>query len=147
MNLKAISLTLCAIFTFSNVALASKYEADCLNKSGKFSSCKVTVQNETIRLDYGDNDLDTLIYGNQVKSLSSGEYARRRIGEAVGTAIFTFGIGALVAFSKKKRDQIGIEYTDGEISKGTMIQIKKKYGLALKQELKAASGQAIQESK
>lgn len=136
-------------FLSVNIAFASEYDAECLNQKGKFSNCKVTVNDDNLLLHYkskSEVDSDVEIPGNKIKSLSAGEYSRRRVAESVGTAVFTLGLGALVMFSKKKRDQIGIEYlNDQGKSKATMIQIKKKYGIALKTELKALSGKEIQE--
>ena len=74
------------------------------------------------------------------------DYARRRVGEGVGSAVLLGPLFLFVLFSKKKRDQIGVEYMDeNKKSKATLIEIKKKYGMALKTELQALSGKEIQE--
>lgn len=141
--MKIITIVTLASFIYCNIAFATIYQANCLNDKGKFSDCKINI--ESTQISINSKKITTIIDGSKVKNLTSGDYSRRRIGEAVGTAIFTFGIGALVAFGKKKLDQIGIEYIDDTNKpKSTLIQIKKKYGMALRQELKAATGLEFQ---
>jgi hypothetical protein len=40
--------------------------------------------------------------------LSYGQDVRRRIGTAIGLAVISLGIGALMAFSKSKKHYIGL---------------------------------------
>lgn len=125
------------------LAMASMYHADCLNPKGKFSDCTVLITGERLKINFDSNrhmasNVD--VPGNKITALSAGEYSRRRVAEAVLLTPW-------ILFSKKKRDQIGVEYLDSDNkSHAIMIQVKKKYGLALETELKALSGQPIQAS-
>ncbi len=135
----------------ANIAFASEYDVQCLNHKGKFSSCKVTINDENIQIAYKDKknqDLNVEIPGKGIKSISAGEYARRRVGESVAAAVILAPIFLFTLFSKKKRDHIGIEYVQdpkdkNATTKATLIEIKKKYGMAMKTELKAVSGKEI----
>jgi PEGA domain len=53
-----------------------------------------------------------------ITELSYGQEVHRRIGTAAGLAIVSFGIGALVAFSKSKKHYIGIVWDAGDGKKG-----------------------------
>lgn len=125
----------------SSAVLASTYDVHCLNEKGKFTDCKVMIGNGSVDLQYKRREeaLNVTIPGNKITALSAGEYSRRRVAEAILLTPW-------LLFSKKKRDQIGIEYVDSEgHPKATLIQMKKKYGMAFKTELKAISGKPIQE--
>lgn len=65
------------------------------------------------------------IPSTSVTELSYGQEAHRRVGTAVATAIFTYGIGALFAFSKSKKHYIGIIWQDGAEKGGITIEVSK----------------------
>ncbi len=129
--------------------MASTYDAQCLNHKGKFSGCRVNIENSRLQIEYEpkkEQDLNIDIPCENIKSLSAGEYARRRVAESIGGAVLFGPLALFMLFSKKKRDQVGIEYiTENKETKATMVQVKKKYGLALKSELQALSGKEVRE--
>jgi len=151
--MKIISALLIVSLVVANTAIAAEYDAECLNHKGKFSSCKVSTEDGRLRISHKDKknqDLNLDIPGENIKSLTAGEYARRRVGESVAAGAIVAPVLLFMLFSKKKRDQIGVEYVvdlkdKSGPARATMFQIKKKYGLALKTELKALSGKEIEE--
>ena len=60
-----------------------------------------------------------------VTDLSFGQEVHRRIGTAAGLAVVSLGIGALVAFSKSKKDYIGITWDDAGHKGGLVFQADK----------------------
>ena len=62
---------------------------------------------------------------DSVTEISYGQEVHRRIGTAVGLAVISLGIGALVAFSKSKKHYIGIVWADGDNKGGLAIQADK----------------------
>ena len=126
----------------SNVAFASAYDMECLNVKGKFSKCSVTMDNGSLDVKYrskSEQGLNVTIPAQNIKALSAGEYSRRRVAEAV---LFS----PWLLFSKKKRDQVGVEYAAANNNpKGILFSLKKKYGMSFKTELKALSGKPIEE--
>ncbi len=122
-------------------------KAECLNTKGKFSKCEVGISKGILDVDFKSkkwNDLDVKIPGDKITALSSGEYARRRVAESVGSAVLLGPLFLFMLFSKKKRDNYGVEYVgENGIKDAVMIQVKKKYSHALATQLRTISGQVI----
>ena len=49
----------------------------------------------------------------------------RRIGAAIGVAVFTLGIGALLALTKSKKHFIGLTWANGDVKGGFAMQCDK----------------------
>ena len=65
------------------------------------------------------------IPASSITEISYGQDVHRRIGTAVGLAVVSFGIGALVAFSKSKKHFVGVTYANGEQKGGFVMQCDK----------------------
>lgn len=143
-RLVCLAVALC-FFVSSTASYA--YEAECINKKGKFSTCKAEIDNGVLTVAYSmkaNKDLDCTIPGKSITALAGGEYARRRVAESVATAVLLAPVFLFMLFAKKKRDNFGIEYVKADGTKDSItIQLKKKYGFAFGQELQAISGQTI----
>ncbi len=57
--------------------------------------------------------------------MSYGQDVHRRIGTAIGLAVISLGIGALMAFSKSKKHFIGLTYADADKKGGFAMQYDK----------------------
>ncbi len=143
---RIVCLTVCFLLLMSSTA-SYAYEAECINKKGKFSSCKVEIDNGVLTVAYKSKSLKELnrtISGDSITALAGGEYARRRVAESVATAVVLAPVFLFMLFAKKKRDNFGIEYMTANGMKDSItIQTKKKYGFAFAQELQAISGRTI----
>jgi hypothetical protein len=83
---------------------------------------KLVVSSDTISLKLKDGQ-NIAIPPKQVTSISYGQEAHRRVGTAIGLAVFSLGIGALSALHKTKLHYIGINYNDKDGKKqGMLIQ-------------------------
>jgi hypothetical protein len=60
-----------------------------------------------------------------VTDLSFGQEVHHRIGTAAALAVVSLGVGALVAFSKSKKDFIGITWDDSGKKGGLVFQADK----------------------
>ncbi len=49
----------------------------------------------------------------------------RRIGTAIGLAVISLGVGALMALSKSKKHFVGLTYADGDKKGGFVMQCDK----------------------
>ena len=143
---KAISVLVLFFFMISSLPCYA-YEAECINDKGKFSNCDVVIDKGVLDIDYDSkawDHLDQKIRGDQITVLSGGEYARRRVAESIGSAVLLGPLFLFVLFSKKKRDNFGIEYVNADGTKDNiLIQMNKKYGFAFGQELQTISGKTI----
>jgi hypothetical protein len=60
-----------------------------------------------------------------VTEISYGQDVHRRVGAAIGVALVSFGIGALLALSKSKKHFVGITWDDGGKKGGLAFQADK----------------------
>lgn len=145
--IQTLSLVLLLTFT-SETVLAAAFKGECLNAKSKMTDCKLDINDEILTITYDSKknvELNKTIAGKSITRLSGGEYARRRVGESIGSAVLLGPLFLFVLFSKKKRDTFGIEYKkdDGKTDVA-LVQTKKKYGMLLAASLKAVSGKDIE---
>ena len=57
--------------------------------------------------------------------ISYGQDVHRRLGTAIGLAVVSRGIGALMLLSKSKKHFVGITWVDGEKKGGFVMQCDK----------------------
>ncbi|MGH9772643.1 MAG: hypothetical protein ACRD4Q_13255 [Candidatus Acidiferrales bacterium] len=60
-----------------------------------------------------------------ITEISYGQDVHRRVGAAIGLAVVSFGIGALMALTKSKKHYIGITWNDGGKKGGAAFQANK----------------------
>ncbi|MBV9504340.1 MAG: hypothetical protein JO323_04965 [Acidobacteriia bacterium] len=89
------------------------------------SGLKLYLEKDQIRF-AADKEHDLVsIPASAVTEISYGQDVHRRVGTAVGVAIVSFGLGALVALSKSKKHFIGMTWADGDQKGGLAIQCDK----------------------
>ena len=67
---------------------------------------KIYIEGDHIRLAKDGHDLVTILAAS-VTEISYGQDVHRRVGAAVGLAVVSLGIGALMALSKSKKHYVG----------------------------------------
>lgn len=70
------------------------------------SGMKIYIEGDHIRLAKDGHDLVTILAAS-VTEISYGQDVHRRVGAAVGLAVVSLGIGALMALSKSKKHYVG----------------------------------------
>lgn len=65
------------------------------------------------------------IPASAITEISYGQDVHRRVGTAVGVAVFSLGIGALVALSKSKKHFVGLTWANGDKKGGFAMQCDK----------------------
>ena len=60
-----------------------------------------------------------------ITEISYGQDVHRRIGAAIGLAVVSLGIGALMALTKSKKHFVGLTWADGDKKGGLAIQCDK----------------------
>ena len=91
-------------------------------KTGK--ELKMYIEGNQIRFTEGKNAFMNLP-ASAVTEISYGQDVHRRVGTAVGLAVVSFGIGALVALSKSKKHYVGLTWADGDKKGGFAMQCDK----------------------
>jgi hypothetical protein len=87
-------------------------------KSGK--SIGVAFQGQDVLLFDGKNSLATIPV-SAITEVSYGQATRRRVGEAVGVAFISLGIGALLLLSKEHTEYIGVTTSNPDGTKAAYI--------------------------
>jgi hypothetical protein len=60
-----------------------------------------------------------------ITEISYGQDVHRRIGAAIGLAVVSFGVGALMALTKSKKHFVGLTWQDGDKKGGFAMQCDK----------------------
>lgn len=127
---KSLALLLCATIPLGLFAADSqpsydvKYSGGSLEKIKAGKDLKLFVNSAGVRL--AEKKTDALsIPVSSITEISYGQEVHRRIGTAVGLAVISLGIGALVAFSKSKKHYVGVTWDDGGKKGGIALQCDK----------------------
>ena len=91
-------------------------------KSG--TGVKLFIDPAQIRLVKDKTELVS-IPASSVTEISYGQDVHRRIGAAIGLAVISFGIGALMALTKSKKHFVGVTYANGDLKGGWAMQCDK----------------------
>jgi hypothetical protein len=85
---------------------------------------KLFIEGDHVRFTRGDKDI-ALIPATSITEISYGQDVHRRVGTAIGLAVFSLGIGALMLLSKSKKHYVGLTWADGDKKGGLVIQADK----------------------
>ena len=88
------------------------------------TGAKLDIQTDKIVLLNGKEALVT-IPANAITEITYGQDVHRRIGAAIGLAVISLGVGALMAFTKSKKHYVGITWSDGDKKGGFAMQCDK----------------------
>jgi hypothetical protein len=85
---------------------------------------RLSIESTQIRLIRDKTDVVT-IPASAVTEISYGQDVHRRVGAAIGLAVVSFGIGALMALTKSKKHFVGLTWADGDKKGGFAMQCDK----------------------
>jgi hypothetical protein len=100
------------------------YDGGSIENVKAGNGIKLFLDQSRIRLVKGKMELAT-IPAASVTEVSYGQDVHRRVGAAIGLAIVSFGIGALMALSKSKKHFVGLTWDDGGHKGGIAFQADK----------------------
>ncbi len=123
-----IATLLCLIMPL--VALAGDnsykvaYDGGSLPDVKTGSDLKMYIEAKQVRFVKGKETL-VEIPASAITEISYGQDVHRRVGTAVGVAVVSFGLGALVALSKSKKHFVGLTWANGDQKGGFAMQCDK----------------------
>ncbi len=85
---------------------------------------KLFIDANQVRLVKGKTEVVT-IPASAVTEISYGQDVHRRVGAAIGLAVVSLGIGALMALTKSKKHYVGLTWADGDKKGGFAMQCDK----------------------
>jgi hypothetical protein len=125
---KLVVLVLCLVFPIGGFAGENGYkigyDGGSLPDAKAGTAMKLVIDGSNIRI-MKDKTEVAVIPAAAVTEISYGQDVHRRVGAAIGLAIFSFGLGALLALSKSKKHFVGLIWDDGGKKGGFAFQADK----------------------
>ena len=100
------------------------YDGGSLQGVKTGSSVKMFIEADKIRFVDGGKEIAVLSAAS-VTEISYGQDVHRRVGAAIGVAVVSLGIGALLALSKSKKHYVGLTWATGDQKGGFAMQCDK----------------------
>ncbi len=113
-----------AAFAADNNSYKVSYDGGSVQSVKSGSSAEFAIEQTQVRLVKDKKD-QIAIPASSITEISYGQDVHRRVGAAIGLAMVSFGIGALMALSKSKKHYIGITYANGDQKGGFVMQCDK----------------------
>ena len=125
---KVMALLLCLAIPLSvfggDNSYKVTYDGGSLSDAKAGTGMKLFIESNQIRLVRDKADV-MVIPSAAVTEISYGQDVHRRVGAAIGLAVISFGIGALMALTKSKKHYVGLTWTNGEKKGGFAMQCDK----------------------
>ena len=129
MKIKLIAVVLCLLLVVSSLpakdaGFAVKYDGGSIADLKAGTDLRINPAGTTITLSKGKQELLSIPVAS-VADISYGQDVHRRVGAAIGLAVVSFGIGALMALTKSKKHFIGLTWATGDVKGGFAMQCDK----------------------
>jgi len=130
--MKALKITIVAILccalgsasSAANDGYKVVYDGGSIPDIKSGSGMKLHIEQARIKLTTNKVELVS-IPPSAVTEISYGQDVHRRVGAAIGLAVVSFGIGALMALTKSKKHFIGLTWVNGDQKGGLAMQCDK----------------------
>jgi len=125
---KTFAIMLCVLMPMSVAAADGgykvTYDGGSIPNIKAGTGLKLFIESNQLRL--ASNKTDVIaIPVSSVTEISYGEDVHRRVGTAIGLAVVSLGIGALMALSKSKKHFVGLTWANGDQKGGFAMQCDK----------------------
>jgi hypothetical protein len=125
---KFFALLLCVCFPITALASDNGYKIDydggSIQNYKAGTSMRLTIEGDHIHIMKDKEDVAS-IPASAITEISYGQDVHRRVGAAIGLAVVSFGLGALMALTKSKKHFIGLTWDDGGKKGGFAFQADK----------------------
>jgi hypothetical protein len=112
-------------------------------KSG--TGMRLFIEQDKVRFVRDGKDVIT-VPASAITEVSYGQDVHRRVGTAIGLAVVSLGIGALMALSKSKKHFVGLTWADGDKKGGLAMQCDKNEYRGILAGLEGVSGKKAVDS-
>ena len=100
------------------------YDGGSLQNVKAGTDVRLVIDPDKVRIVRGKEELAS-IPAAAITEISYGQDVHRRVGAAIGLAVVSLGVGALMALTKSKKHYIGITWADGDKKGGFAMQCDK----------------------
>jgi len=125
---KILAILLCVLFPISAIAGENGYkivyDGGSVPNGKAGTDMKLYIEGPNIRIMKGESEI-AVIPAASVTEISYGQDVHRRVGAAIGVAVVSFGLGALLALSKSKKHFVGITWDNNGQKGGIAFQADK----------------------
>jgi hypothetical protein len=125
---RIIAIFMCALFPLSAFAgdngYKIAYDGGSIQNAKAGTGMKLFIDGSNIRIMKDKTEI-AVVPASAVTEISYGQDVHRRVGAAIGVAVVSLGIGALLALSKSKKYYIGLTWDDGGKKGGFAFQADK----------------------
>lgn len=126
---KLLTIALCLSFPLSVLAgengFKVKYDGGTITDLKTGTDLRMELHGNQIQFFRGKDDLVQAIPASAVTDISYGQDVHRRVGAAIGLAVVSFGVGALMALTKSKKHYVGLTWQVGDTKGGFAMQCDK----------------------
>jgi hypothetical protein len=123
-----VALVLCLSIPFTCMAAENSYkvvyDGGSLQNIKTGTEVQLIIEQDKVRIVHGKEDVIS-IPAASITEISYGQDVHRRVGAAIGLAVISFGVGALMALTKSKKHFVGLTWTDGDKKGGFAMQCDK----------------------
>lgn len=128
MHYRLIAVGLCFVLSIPAIAADPsykvKYDGGSLTDIKAGTGIRMSVSGTDVKF-FNDNKEIATVPTSAITEISYGQDVHRRVGSAVAVAVFTLGVGALMALSKSKKHFIGLTWANGDKKGGLAMQCDK----------------------
>ena len=100
------------------------YDGGSLPGTKTGATLRLMIDSQVIKLQH-DHEEVLSIPPSAITEISYGQDVHRRIGAAIGLAVISLGVGALMALTKSKKHFVGLTWVDGTNKGGLAMQCDK----------------------
>jgi len=100
------------------------YDGGSITGTKSGTGVKMYIESNRVRFEKDHQDLVT-IPASSVTEITYGQDVHRRVGAAIGLAVVSFGVGALMALTKSKKHFVGLTWATADQKGGLAIQCDK----------------------
>ena len=140
---RLVAVFLCIIFPISafggDNSYKIAYDGGSIQGVKAGTDMKLFLDGSNIRITKGKSEI-AVIPASAVTEISYGQDVHRRVGAAIGLAVFSLGLGALLALSKSKKHFIGLTWDDAGKKGGFAFQADKNDYRGLLEGLEGVTG-------
>jgi hypothetical protein len=140
---KVMAVFLCIVFPACALAgdngYKIGYDGGSIQGYKAGTDMKLFIEGTNVRI-MKDTTVVALLPASAITEISYGQDVHRRVGAAIGVAIFSLGIGALLALTKSKKHFIGLTWDDSGKRGGCAFQADKNEYRGLLAGLEGVSG-------
>jgi len=146
---KLLAILLCFLFPMTAFAGDNSYkiayDGGSIPGAKAGAEMKLFLDGPNVRIMQGKTEI-AVIPATTITEISYGQDVHRRVGAAIGLAVFSLGLGALLALSKSKKHFIGLTWDDGGKKGGFAFQADKNDYRGLLAGLEGISGKKAVDS-